>query len=126
MEKSPACSSISPSGKSKLYFECVSLIQTNRVVIRQYDRKRKRCLCDGRNFQNTLEQLQILDLRNQSPSLKWDCANGREYQYDDDRHLATNNNENSNKKQRSSKYKRRNNYSRTDQSLTTKSSTHTN
>ncbi|CAF3089329.1 unnamed protein product [Rotaria sp. Silwood2] len=32
--------------------------------------KEKDDLCDGRNFQNTLEQIQFIDKRNQSPSLK--------------------------------------------------------
>ncbi|CAF4994406.1 unnamed protein product [Rotaria sp. Silwood1] len=88
--------------------------------------KEKDDLCDGINFQNTLEQLQILDQRNQSPSLKRHRTNGSEYQYDDDRDHLNNDNESNYQQQKNSKYERRNNYSRTDQSLTTNSRTYTN
>ncbi|CAF2524027.1 unnamed protein product [Rotaria sp. Silwood2] len=89
--------------------------------------KEKDNLCDGINFQNTLEQLQILDQRNQSPSLKRHRTNGSEYQYDDDRDIVNNDNGNYyQQQQKNSRYKKRNNYSITDQSLTTNSRTFTN
>ncbi len=87
--------------------------------------KEKDDLCDGRSFQNTLEQFQILDQHNQSPSLKRHRTNGSDFQYDLD-HDFENSNEGFSKQTRNIKYESRNKYSRTDQSLTTNSRTYTN
>ncbi|CAF3101679.1 unnamed protein product [Rotaria sp. Silwood2] len=67
-------------------------MSTNRYI--NMTQKEKDNLCDGVNFQNTLEQLQILDQRNRSPSLKRHRTNGSEYQYDDDRDIVNNDNGN--------------------------------
>ncbi|CAF2238069.1 unnamed protein product, partial [Rotaria magnacalcarata] len=88
--------------------------------------QKKDDLCDGINFQNTLEKLQVMDERNQSLSLKRHRTNGSEYEYDDNINLVDNDNENSYRQLKSSKYNRRNNYSRNDQPLTTISRTYTN
>ncbi|CAF2144960.1 unnamed protein product [Rotaria magnacalcarata] len=86
--------------------------------------QKKDDLCDGINFQNTLEKLQVMDERNQPLSLKRHRTNGSEYQCDDNINLVDNDNENSYRQLKSSKYKRRNNYSRNDQPYNQQSNIH--
>jgi hypothetical protein len=76
-------------------------------------RREKDDLCDGRTFQNALEQFQNRDQYNRSPSLKRHRTNGSDIQYDHD-HDYVNNNEGVNQQQRNIKFKRNNNYSKCD------------
>ncbi|CAF4421766.1 unnamed protein product [Rotaria sp. Silwood2] len=87
--------------------------------------KEKDDLCDGRNFQSTLEQIQFIDKRNQSPSLKRYRTNGSELQYEQN-YEYENNNDGYIEQTHKSRYKKRNNYSRLDQTSSTSSRIYTN